>query len=41
VWTLEEAAVEGLMEALFTLAGIVAGAGEEEEEALLRLGAIG
>jgi len=37
---LEEAAVEGLMEALFTLAGIVAGAGEEVDEALLRLGAI-
>jgi len=37
---LEEAAVEGLIELEFTLAGIVAAAGEEEA-ALLRLGAIG
>ena len=41
MWTLEEAAVEGLMEALLMLAGIVAGAGEEEPLLALRLGAIG
>lgn len=37
---LEEAAVEGLMELLFTFAGMVAGAGAEVLAALLRLGAI-